>query len=47
MFIRGLVGAHPTSLRLGYNALIRSVLDYGTFLLQGANGTAFKKLDLI
>lgn len=40
-------GAHPTSLKLIYNALIRSILEYGTFLLQGGNKGAFKKLDAI
>lgn len=40
-------GAHPFSLRLIYNALIRSVLDYGSFLLQGSHITAFKKLDVV
>jgi ribonuclease HI len=40
-------GAHPFALKLIYNALIRSRLDYGTFLLQGGNITAFKKLDSI
>ncbi|KAL0895859.1 hypothetical protein ABMA27_011882 [Loxostege sticticalis] len=40
-------GAHPYSMKLIYNALIRSILDYGTFLLEPANKSAFKKLDLI
>lgn len=40
-------GAHPFSMKLIYNALIRSVLDYGTFLLEPGNVSAFKKLDLI
>ena len=40
-------GAHPFSLKLLYNALIRSILDYGTFLLEPGNSTAFKKLDVI
>lgn len=40
-------GAHPSSLRLVYNALIRSILDYGSFLLPPANKGALRKLDLI
>lgn len=40
-------GAHPQSLKLVYNAMIRSVLDYGTFILEPGNKSAFKKLDLI
>ncbi|XP_045783590.1 uncharacterized protein LOC123879731 [Maniola jurtina] len=40
-------GAHPFTMRLLYNALIRSVLDYGTFLLHPGNKTAVKKLDII
>lgn len=40
-------GAHPQSLKLVYNALIRSVLDYGTFLLEPGNVAALKKLDNI
>lgn len=40
-------GAHPISLRLVYNALIRSVLDYGTFILEPGNKVGFKKLDAI
>lgn len=40
-------GAHPSSLRLVYNALIRSIMDYGSFLLPPANKGALHKLDLI
>ncbi|XP_062525559.1 uncharacterized protein LOC134199209 [Bombyx mori] len=40
-------GAHPFCLKLLYNALIRSVLDYGTFILEPGNISAFKKLDLM
>jgi len=40
-------GAHPYSLKLVYNALVRSVLDYGTFLLEPCNITALKRLDKI
>lgn len=40
-------GAHPLSLKLVYNALIRSVLDYGTFLLQPGNIGSLKKLDIV
>lgn len=40
-------GAHPSSLRLLYNALVRSILDYGSFLLIPANKGALKKLDLM
>lgn len=40
-------GAHPFCLKLIYNAIIRSVLDFGMFLLDGCNKMAFKKLDLI
>lgn len=38
-------GAHPFTLKLLYNALIRSLLDYGTFLLEPGSVVAFKKLD--
>lgn len=38
-------GAHPFSLRLVYNAIIRSYLDFGTSLLIPANKNALKKLD--
>lgn len=40
-------GAHPSSQRLVYNALIRSILDFGSFLLPPANKGALRKLDLI
>lgn len=40
-------GAHPFTMRLLYNALIRSVLDYGTFLLHPGNTSAVKKLDSV
>lgn len=40
-------GAHPFSLKLLYNAFIRSILDYGTFLLEPSNLAGLKKLDLI
>lgn len=40
-------GAHPFSMKLFYNALIRSVLDYGTFLLEGGSVMGTKKLDVI
>lgn len=40
-------GAHPFTLKLVYNALIRSVLDYGSFLLEPCNLEAMKKLDTI
>ncbi|KAJ8722734.1 hypothetical protein PYW07_003914 [Mythimna separata] len=40
-------GAHPFSLKLIYNAIIRSTLDYGLFVLEPGSVMAFKKLDLI
>ncbi|CAF4784789.1 unnamed protein product [Pieris macdunnoughi] len=40
-------GAHPFCMKLMYNALIRSILDYGTFLLSPGNATRLKKLDNI
>ena len=40
-------GAHPFSMKLFYNALIRSILDFGTFLLEGGSVMALKKLDAI
>lgn len=40
-------GAHPFSMKLVYNALVRSVLDYGTFLLDGGSVLGSKKLDVI
>lgn len=38
-------GAHPSCLKLLYNALIRSVLDYGTFLLEPGSAAGLKKLN--
>lgn len=38
-------GAHPFSLKLIYNALIRSTLDYGTYLLEPGRIAAFKTLN--
>lgn len=38
-------GAHPSTMKLLYNALIRSVLDYATFLLHPSSKAAFRKLD--
>lgn len=40
-------GAHTFCLKLLYDALIRSVLDYGTFLLDGGSIKGLKKLDAI
>lgn len=40
-------GAHPFSLRLLYNALIRSNLDYGTYFLEPCNATGLYKLNSI
>lgn len=40
-------GAHPTSLRLIYNATVRSILDYGSFLLVPANKEGLVKLDRV
>lgn len=40
-------GAHPTSLKLLYNALIRSILDYGSFILEPCSKVGLKKLDAI
>jgi ribonuclease HI len=40
-------GAHPFSLKLIYNALIRSILDYGTYFLEPSNLVGLKKLDCI
>lgn len=37
-------GAHPFCMKLMYNALIRSILDYGTFLLSPGNVTPLKKV---
>lgn len=38
-------GAHPLTLKLLYNALIRSIIDYGSFLLEPCNKNSLKKLD--
>lgn len=40
-------GAHPFSLKLVYNALIRSVLDYGTFLLEPCSTAGMNRLDVV
>lgn len=40
-------GAHPFSQKLLYNALIRSQMDYGSFILEPCNKTAIRTLDLI
>lgn len=40
-------GAHPYTMKLVYNALIRSVLDYGSFLLIPCNKGALANLDKI
>jgi len=40
-------GAHPLSLKLIYNAIIRSVIDYGSFLLEPCSAAAMKRLDAI
>ncbi|KAL0841295.1 hypothetical protein ABMA28_015012 [Loxostege sticticalis] len=40
-------GAHPTSLRLLYNAIVRSVLDYGSLFLEPCNALGLTKLDSI
>lgn len=40
-------GAHPTSLRLLYNATVRSALDYGSFLLVPGNKAGISILDRI
>ncbi|KAL0803382.1 hypothetical protein ABMA28_017394 [Loxostege sticticalis] len=40
-------GAHPFSLKLIYNALIRSVLDYGTFFLEPCSVVGLHKLDVV
>lgn len=40
-------GAHPFSLRLMYNALIRSVLDYGSYFLEPCSATGLNLLDSI
>lgn len=38
-------GAHPFTQKLLYNALIRSHLDYGSFLLEPCNKAALTKLN--
>lgn len=40
-------GAHPFSLKLVYNAIIRSHFDYGSFLLEPCNKRALGKLDKV
>lgn len=40
-------GAHPSTQKLLYNALIRSLLDYGSFLLEPCNKTSLVYLDKI
>lgn len=40
-------GAHPFALKLVYNAIIRSVLDYGTFLLEPSSAEGLQHLDRI
>jgi hypothetical protein len=40
-------GAHPYCQKLLYNAIIRSQIDYGSFLLEPCNKGALNKLDLI
>ena len=40
-------GAHPYTMKLIYNALVRSVIDYGTYLLIPSNKSALAKLDRI
>ena len=40
-------GAHPFSLKLLYNAIIRSILDYGTYFLEPGSVVGFAKLDAI
>lgn len=40
-------GAHPFNLKILYNAIIRSVIDYGSFLLDPVNKKSFKKYDLV
>lgn len=40
-------GAHPYSQKLLYNAIIRSVLDYGSFILEPCSKVALGKLDRI
>lgn len=38
-------GAHPFNLRLLYNAIIRSILDYGAYFLEPCSLVAISKLD--
>ncbi|XP_047041608.1 uncharacterized protein LOC124645775 isoform X1 [Helicoverpa zea] len=40
-------GAHPSTQRILYNAIIRSHFDYGSFLLEPCNKIALAKLDKI
>jgi ribonuclease HI len=40
-------GAHPCSLKLLFDALVRSILDYGTYFLEPCSAVGLKKLDLI
>ena len=40
-------GSHPTTLKLLYNALVRSHLDYGSFLLEPLSKSNIAKLNLI
>ena len=40
-------GAHPFTMKIVYNSIIRSVLDYGTFLLEPGNVAGFQKLNII
>lgn len=40
-------GSHPICQKLLYNALIRSQIDYGSFILEPCSKLALKKVDLI
>ncbi|GBP62282.1 hypothetical protein EVAR_8621_1 [Eumeta japonica] len=40
-------GAHPYFLKLLYNAIVRSHLDYGSLLLEPIKSTALKRLNLV
>lgn len=40
-------GSHPYNKKLLYNALIRSRMDYGSFILEPCNKTALNKYDAI
>lgn len=40
-------GSHPFNLKLLYNALVRSILDYGTFFLGPSSVVGLHKLDAI